>query len=215
MEIRNITQIFSYIRNEKDRRSVYQFFVSDESLLDDSVKLYQELNKLFIKFFITKQTLHIHNFLDFHYGDYEGNKRDFLDELVSLVEICLDQQALPDLSYHERIGLEINIRIAKEWIYNEKQELNKIKPSNKVKWNCKPELFGWLFMELVNKGFIEAPLRSGETNYAALARFCNEHFELKSTTTLGNMERVLNPDKNQLAYEKKQKFTIPYLNDLK
>jgi len=114
--------------------------------------------------------------------------------------------------------------IVSHWIKEKRQKLNepKTKQKNKkIKWNGTPALFGYLFIELVNKGFIEMPLHNGEHNYTEFAKRCFDTFEIKGTnkplTTIGNLTKELNPkqDKNSLSDTKRAKFTIPELSDLK
>ncbi len=98
------------------------------------------------------------------------------------------------------------------WFENSVKESSSPIKINKIKTNCNPSLFAWLFTELAKKGFIETPLRSGETNYTGLAKEIFNHFEIN--TTLENLIKEMNPNKNSLSDTKRAKFNIPEQSDL-
>jgi hypothetical protein len=82
----------------------------------------------------------------------------------------------------------------------------------KIKWNSSPSIFGYIFLELAYKGYIEFPLRNGEINLTGLAKHLIEFFEIKSTKETIISE--FNNKKQSLSRTKKEKFLIPYLSDL-
>lgn len=103
-----------------------------------------------------------------------------------------------------------------EWV-NEKmaylKENAKPAPINeKIKWSGTPSQFGYLMNCLVKKGFIDPPLYNGETNFSGLARLCYDYFDIE--TTIGNLTKEVNPEKNTLSETKRAKFNIPGLSDL-
>lgn len=75
----------------------------------------------------------------------------------------------------------------------------------KIKWKAKAAQLGYIFRELVDKGFIEPPTRKGKTNYAALARLIDEYFEHGST--LGNIEKELK--EGSLSNDNRENFSFP------
>lgn len=97
-------------------------------------------------------------------------------------------------------------------------EVGEVQKMGKIKWKGSTALFGYLFLELIKYGYIEPPLRNGETNYSAFARLCYQYFEVSNKrgelTTLENLEKELNPNKCSLSDTKRAKFTIPDLSDL-
>ena len=103
-----------------------------------------------------------------------------------------------------------------EWVNEKMADLkNMVKPvltNEKIKWNGSPSQFGFLINSLVTKGFIEPPLYNGETNFSGLARLCYDHFDIE--TTIGNLTKEVNPEKNSLSDTKRSKFDIPNLSDL-
>jgi hypothetical protein len=88
-----------------------------------------------------------------------------------------------------------------------------IHKSNRIKWVGSSSVFGYLFIELVNNGFIEMPLRNGEVNYSAFSRQLMNAFDVPSTE--GNLANECNPNKNSLSLVKRNKFSIPRISDLK
>ena len=84
--------------------------------------------------------------------------------------------------------------------------------SEKIKWNCSPAIFGFLFSELVKQNYIKPPLYNGETNMTGLAKLLWNYFEIK--TTKENFIKEMNPNKTSLSETKRMKFTIPDLKSL-
>jgi hypothetical protein len=104
-----------------------------------------------------------------------------------------------------------------EWMEEKRKELKaEVKETGaqvkKIKWNGSPSVFGYLFLELVKKGFIDPPPYNGEPNFAELSRLCFQYFDID--TTPENLKKVLNENSNQLSETKRAKFTIPHLSDL-
>jgi hypothetical protein len=103
-----------------------------------------------------------------------------------------------------------------EWVNEKLADLkNSMKPvptNDKIRWKGTPSQFGFLINRLVCHGFIDPPIYNGETNFTGLARLCYDHFEIE--TTLGNLTKEVNPEKNTLSDTKRAKFTIPDLIDL-
>lgn len=83
----------------------------------------------------------------------------------------------------------------------------------RIQWKGSPEVFGYVFTELVKNGFIELPTHAGNGSYSKLAKLCYQYFNVNNTT-IKNLERVLNPKKNFLTEPKREKFQIPNISDL-
>jgi hypothetical protein len=85
--------------------------------------------------------------------------------------------------------------------------------ANKIKWLGSPSLMGFVFVELMRRGFIELPLYNGEENYTALANHLDNFFEYNGKKS--TLEKECSPKSNSLSETKRAKFTIPKLLDLK
>ena len=141
----------------------------------------------------------------FSEGDENQIRKAFLEKEVSLFTGFIKGSN----SDHDKLQMTRYI----EDCQNEIEPNGKpIQAGEKIKWNGTPSQFGYLFLELVAKGFINPPLYNGESNYKGLSRQCYQYFEIK--TTSGNIEKELNPDKNTLSDSKRAKFTIPDLSDM-
>ena len=80
----------------------------------------------------------------------------------------------------------------------------------KITWKGTPSQFGYIFLELVNHGFIEPPLYASEWSYSGLAKLCYQYFHIESEpgkpTTLENLKKEMNPKNNTLSDTKRAKF---------
>jgi len=104
--------------------------------------------------------------------------------------------------------LEIMKELSRE---TEKDRGAEVPILKKIEWKGSPALFGYLFTELVKNGFIEPPLYNGEPSYSGLAKLCFQYFNVNETT-LDNLKKEMNPNKNTLSETKRAKF--PNLSDL-
>ncbi len=84
----------------------------------------------------------------------------------------------------------------------------------KLKWKGKPEQFGFIFLELAKNGYIEIPGTNGEASYSKYAKTCFNIFDFESDTTLDNLKRAMNHDKNRLSETNRKKFSIPRKDDI-
>lgn len=145
----------------------------------------------------------------------------------------------------EKLGQTGNSRLVEEeidnakefliWLAKEKENVtlenseNKsmdapVKPKHeKIKWLGSPEQFGYIFGELVAKGYIELPTRQTEGSIPKLAELCLSYFEIPVSkgqtqgrqTTIENLKRALNSNKNTLSAKGKATIKLPQLDDLK
>lgn len=131
------------------------------------------------------------------------------------------ERRLQDLKILQASDLESNLltSIIRDeldyWKMHEDDSEDKVSIENsitKLKTNASPSVFGFLITELVNKGFLEAPLRGGEINYTGLAKLCYSIFDTGST--LENIIKEINPKKASLSDVKRAKFSIPNITDL-
>jgi len=84
----------------------------------------------------------------------------------------------------------------------------------KLKWLGKAEQFGYMFSELAKQGFIEMPGSRGEGSYSKYAKVCFELFDFAIPTTVDNLERAMNPEKNRLSESNRAKIIIPDIKDI-
>jgi hypothetical protein len=155
--------------------------------------------------------------LEKQYNIFPNAKDDFLSFVETTLEVY--QTYEPFISSPTILNdpkFLIVKRHVNEWIEDKREALKEEKPKQpfeKIKWNGSPAVFGYLFLELVKKGFITPPLFNGEPNFTALSRLCFEYFEID--TTPENLTKALNEKSNPLSNTKRAKFTIPERSDLK
>jgi len=135
--------------------------------------------------------------------EHENNQQDIIEDDSVLDEYIEIAKAV--INYCKQL-----LKIYKEM--DLEKELKAL-PTNKIKWLASPSILGYVFIELINKGFVEMPLRNGEINYSEFARQLLGAFEFQ--TTQNTMENACNPSKNKLSTTKRSKFKIPQLADLK
>lgn len=85
----------------------------------------------------------------------------------------------------------------------------------KLKWVGKPSQLGFIISELVQKGYIEAPIKTnGEINYNELSRTIKDTVNIDSTAL--TLAKALNPDSEsgQISATNKAKFTIPHIKEI-
>ena len=89
--------------------------------------------------------------------------------------------------------------------YYEKAEIEKIKFHGSL------QSFGFLFSELIEKGYIEAPKRNGNNNKSAISRMILEHFEFMSKEEQPKPEDIRKTlfTENKLSADKQNLFKIP------
>lgn len=185
----------------------YEKLKTDEYYIKPLEKAFRDQYISKILFYLTPPS-ELKKFLDYHFFQYQGTKEDFIyfaewttGELKNLY------------STHHKVSLSQDyiFQIIKDWAEEKRSELKTDgKHLGKIKWNGSPSVFGYLFLELVKNGFIEAPVRGGDPNYAGFAKQCFQHFELN--TTLENLIKEMNPGKNTLSDTKRYKF--PNISDL-
>lgn len=204
-------------------KDIYDIFIMDETVNQvDPFLRYQ-----FFNFINTNSINTVFEFLDFHLNRYtEGNPGKekmfllFVKECVLIpgeIEFGHDKgDGKPRMKVKTVSINEGRKETVKEWIETKNNEIETnrkpLQAGEKIKWNGTPSQFGYLFLELVARGFIDTPLYNGETNFKGLARQCYQYFDI--TTTPGNIEKEMNPNKNTLSDIKRAKFTIPNLSDL-
>ena len=169
---------------------------------------------------------HVYGFLDFHYEQFnEGSTREHRGlDFLYFVQEHLDINAKHELiDENGQVSIittpiaESRKTLIREWIA-EKRKVLKDAPNvtqdtkEKIKWNGSPEILGFLFLELVRKGYIDPPLFHGKPNFTGLSRLVWQSFELDSTP--GNLDRALNESNNQLTDYKRDRLKLPPLSEI-
>lgn len=105
--------------------------------------------------------------------------------------------------------------ILKVWLADKvapSSETKNISPNGKLKWLGTPSQFGFIFQELIGKGFLQPPA----TSYKKMADAFLEHFEIETTSPSLSKELSTNETSgNSLSSNNRSKFKIPNLNQLK
>ncbi|MEJ5102770.1 hypothetical protein [Chryseobacterium sp. MYb328] len=89
---------------------------------------------------------------------------------------------------------------------------DKIVVPQKIKIKGSLQSIGYLFSELIDKGFIEAPKRNGKDNTSAISRMILDHFEFidkQEQPKPEDIRKTLFTD-NKLSIEKQNQFKIPH-----
>ncbi|MDH6254383.1 hypothetical protein M2347_004110 [Chryseobacterium sp. H1D6B] len=83
--------------------------------------------------------------------------------------------------------------------------------SQKIKIKGSLQSIGYLFSELIEKGFIEAPKRNGKDNTSAISRMILDHFEFIDKEEQPKPEDIRKTlfAENKLSIEKQNQFKIP------
>lgn len=86
----------------------------------------------------------------------------------------------------------------------------------KIKVKGSLQSIGYLFSELIEKGYIEVPKRNGKNNISAISRLILEHFEFidrEEPPTPEDIRKTLFTD-NRLSADKQNLFKIPNQNTI-
>lgn len=104
-----------------------------------------------------------------------------------------------------RITAEIDSQLSK---FNNDE---KISTPQKIKIKGSLQSIGFLFSELIEKGFIEAPKRNGKNNTSAISRMILDHFEFIDKEEKPKPEDIRKTlfTENKLSIEKQNQFKIP------
>jgi hypothetical protein len=96
---------------------------------------------------------------------------------------------------------------------NNIQPTTSIKNTKPLQWTGKAAHLGYIAYLLADLGYIEPPKRrNGEINYNEFARKLLECFDIE--TTIGTLANAVNPEKNNMEFKNKDKFTIPHIKDI-
>jgi len=189
-ENNKLPYFFKYRCIDELKESAYQICIDIKrgKLNEDLYDLYYTLDKGFKDLLYSIEPSEILSFIEYHYNPFKGEKQKFLIHVNYLID---DYRAnLDNIHSIKSLGMDadkISIidnknKIVLEWIANNKEEIdfggvNKIE---KIKWNGKPAQIGYLFKELVDKGWITLPMTSQKENVKKLSRLCQQYFDVKT-----------------------------------
>ncbi|MCT4327052.1 hypothetical protein HZP16_13210 [Elizabethkingia anophelis] len=108
-------------------------------------------------------------------------------------------------------GLEKRITSRIESQLLEFNNFDNVSGSQKIKIKGSLQSIGFLFSELIEKGFIEAPKRNGKDNTSAISRMILDHFEFIDKEEQPKPEDIRKTlfTENKLSIEKQNQFKIP------
>ena len=93
------------------------------------------------------------------------------------------------------------------------EEYKDSSPLTSLKWLAGPAKLGVLFQELIDKGYLDGPVRDGEPNYRALAAELREVFNLKNEVSDATLQIYLSPNNPKNKQTRRNfDFTLPYNN---
>jgi len=89
---------------------------------------------------------------------------------------------------------------------------DKIAVQQKIKIKGSLQSIGFLFSELIEKGYIEAPKRNGKDNTSAISRMILDHFEFIDKEEQPKPEDIRKTlfTENKFSIEKRNQFKIPH-----
>lgn len=108
-------------------------------------------------------------------------------------------------------GLEKKITSRIEYLKSDAIIVEKSPALEKIKIKGSLQSIGFLFSELIEKGFIEAPKRNGKDNTSAISRMIINHFEFIDKEEQPKPEDIRKTlfTENKLSIEKQKQFKIP------
>jgi hypothetical protein len=176
------------------------------------------LDNLFMKRLLFIDVFEIPEFLNYHRDEYQGGLGDFIRNLEYVFESNKVNHYLKSFDGDYIFGAvqDMNMRMSTTYIRlrEVKNWINQINIEDKIKlkWAGTPAQFGYIFLELEKKGFIEIPKTGGIPSYKKFANICFDLFEIK--TTIGNLEKEMNSKSNSLTSANRNDFKIPNKTDL-
>ena len=112
---------------------------------------------------------------------------------------------------YEGDGLEKRIASEIESQLSNSSNIEKITIPQKIKIKGSLQSIGFLFSELIEKGFIEAPKRNGKDNTSAISRMLLDHFEFIDKEEQPKPEDIRKTlfTENKLSIGQQNQFKIP------
>lgn len=128
--------------------------------------------------------------LNFQFSNWEGDEIDWLNNTLTLFKNEMERLK-DETKYVEYINFD-ELKMAITWLEDQREQFIEKEPGDsleKIKWNGGPASIGFFFRELVDKNWIEIPLKKDQTpNYRKLALWCYNTFDIdtKSFESLYN-----------------------------
>jgi hypothetical protein len=171
----------------------------------------RELLRVFYQMTTLRLRSNLTKFLDYHFDQWNDDPSDWLD----FIEWTF-QQVRPLLPDPETPAGYII-----DWIDRKREQVRQPKQvPERIKWNASPSLFGFIFGELVSKGYITPPTTNSRPSYERLGKLLYRYFDID--TTEANIIKELKPENpetgyrpNTLSDQKRENFLIPYLHEVK
>lgn len=142
-------------------------------------------------------------------------KQDVIDEIKQdKVNIIMKISAI-QADVNQYISNQFyQIIIDEENATSKKEKKPTSSTSNKIQVKGSLQSIGYLFSELINKGYIEVPKRNGNYNNSAISRMILEHFEFIDREEQPTSEDIRQTlfSKNSLSADKQALFKIPESN---
>lgn len=177
-----------------------------------------EVDECFIKTLYGQDFLELKEFLDFHFHEYDGDKLNYLKRTRYLLDNYFEKgnivynqidfaiQAYRDNPKTKEILDWMDLKL------DEYKNLSELTKKPKLEWLGTASQFGYIFLELAEKGFIKIPQTSGQESYRKYAAYCNQLFNVN--TPFANLVKELNPKSNSLTYANREEFSIPLKSKL-
>ncbi|MCW1961489.1 MULTISPECIES: hypothetical protein [Chryseobacterium] len=148
------------------------------------------------------------------YEHYFLNHKDMKNADIYFIEE--NSKLFLEGAMDEMIGIKAEIENKiKEFelisIFINANKSSKILNPNKILVKGSLQSIGYLFSELIEKGFIEAPKRNGKDNTSAISRMILDHFEFIDKEEQPKPEDIRKTlfTENKLSIEKQNQFKIP------
>jgi len=185
----------------------------DIELSDNKFISPEKLDEIFVKALYSQDFMDLFDFLDFHLAEFNGEKLRFLRKTKNVIDQYFAHEST--LYYREDHRIQPHIDNPKtEEIYRwfkENYEQSEITADGenpyKLKWLGTAAQFGYVFLELAEKGFIEIPKTRSKDSFRKFALHCYNLFEIN--TTINNIVVELNPNSNSLTEPNREIFNIP------
>lgn len=190
----------------------------DIQISDDKFISSDRLDEILIITLYKQDFMEISDFLDFHLVEYKGDKLWFLKK----TKYVIDNYFASGYTVYDNVDYSLQPHIENpktneiyNWFdkWNQEYDITNDKTSlKKLKWLGTPSQFGWVFLELADKGFIELPKTGGQDSHTKYANYCFGIFDID--TTPGNLIKEMNPKSNSLTFANRNEFTFPEISKL-
>ncbi|HCM34032.1 hypothetical protein [Chryseobacterium sp.] len=213
--------IYATLHNYFEKNDDFQFLASRIKEIDYYIlgnNLYQDSYRpkdKFDEYGIYKNHLVYYYNKTFYFFDLKYFDSDNIDMHFKHINKIFDRDSENLLRRHttgyKGDGLEKKITSEIESQLSKPINVEKIVVPQKIKIKGSLQSIGFLFSELIEKGFIEAPKRNGKDNTSAISRMILDHFEFIDKEEQPKPEDIRKTlfTENKLSTEKQNQFKIP------